>query len=97
MSLWKRQEVQEVLWEGQVMGERRKNRYVDPSKGHPNDAFYGIPLWMRRLEARQRKRRKRVSGRMEIDDGVDYAEEIIDELQRSEIEVNRCAGISLPF
>ena len=69
------------------MGERRKNRYVDPSKGHPNDAFYGVPLWMRRLAAKQRK--KLVACRTaEIDGDVDYADEINDVLQRSEIEVN---------
>lgn len=39
------------------MGERRKKRFVDPSKGHPNDKFYGVPLWMRRLEKKMAKRR----------------------------------------
>ena len=39
------------------MGERRKKRFVDPSKGHPNDRFYGVPLWMRRLEKKMAKRR----------------------------------------
>lgn len=68
------------------MGERRKNRYVDPSKGHPNDVFYGVPLWMRRLAAKQRKRDKEASGSLEIDKDVDYAEEIIDGLQRGEGE-----------
>ena len=39
------------------MGERRKKRFVDPSKGHPNDKFYGVPLWMRRLAKKAAKRR----------------------------------------
>ena len=36
---------------------RRKNKFVDPSRGHPNDKFYGVPLWMRRLEKKRAKRR----------------------------------------
>lgn len=48
--------------------------------------FYGVPLWMRRLAAKQRKRDKKTSGSFEIDKDVDYAEEIIDGLQRGEGE-----------